>query len=78
MKPSTEEHISALARQGIKHLVVVSPSFVADCLETIEELGIRGKEIFKSQGGEVYTLVPCLNDHPIWIDALVKFCGYKL
>lgn len=59
--------------KGIKKLVVLSPAFVSDCLETIEELGMEGREEFLEAGGEEFRLVPCLNDHPKWIDVLEKF-----
>jgi ferrochelatase len=62
--------LERLAKSGVKRLLVLSPAFVADCLETIEELGIRGKESFIKAGGENFQLVPCLNEHPAWIAAL--------
>jgi ferrochelatase len=49
---------------------VICPAFVSDCLETIEEIGIRGKETFEKAGGESLQRIPCMNDHPRWIDAL--------
>src|SRR5437762_7846988 len=48
------------------------PAFVSDCLETLEEIGIRGRELFLSNGGEEFTLIPCLNEHPLWIRALER------
>lgn len=70
LKPYTDFELERLAKAGVKRIVVMSPAFVADCLETLEELGIRGKETFLSAGGESFRLVPCLNEHPAWIAAL--------
>ncbi len=56
--------------EGIKKLLVVCPAFVSDCLETLEEIEIRGKEIFMEAGGESYQMIPCLNKNPLWIEAL--------
>ncbi len=70
LKPSTDAEIPSLARRGIRKLAVICPSFVCDCLETLEEIGIRGREAFREAGGAEFTLIPCLNDHPLWIEAL--------
>ncbi|HEX7652109.1 MAG TPA: ferrochelatase [Verrucomicrobiae bacterium] len=68
--PYTDFELERLAKNGIKKLLIMSPAFVSDCLETIEELGIRGKESFLEAGGQGYELIPCLNEHPAWIQAL--------
>ncbi len=73
LRPYTDVEIAAFPSRGIKRLMVISPAFVSDCLETLEELGIRGKESFLQAGGKEYTLIPCLNDHPLWIEALRKY-----
>jgi ferrochelatase len=70
LKPYTDFELPALAQRGVKRLLVLSPAFVSDCLETIEELGMRGRETFLSAGGKEFTLIPCLNEHPLWLDAL--------
>ena len=70
LKPATDLELVRLAKEGKKRIVVLCPAFVADCLETIEEIGMRGRELFLSSGGQAFTLVPCLNDHPRWIEAL--------
>ena len=70
LAPATDQVIRGLAKQGVKRLTVLSPSFVVDCLETLEELGIRGKEDFLAHGGEDLMLVPSLNAHPEWVEAL--------
>jgi protoporphyrin/coproporphyrin ferrochelatase len=67
--PSLDNLLRELPGRGLKRVAVLSPSFVADCLETVEEIGIRGREDFKEAGGEELTLVPCLNSDPAWITA---------
>jgi ferrochelatase len=66
IEPYTDRTIAALARKGCKRLLVFCPSFVADCLETLEEIGIRGKEQFLAAGGEWLALVPSLNASDRW------------
>lgn len=61
-----------LAQDGVKKLLVMCPAFVADCLETLEEIGMRGREAFLHAGGQEFTFIPCLNEHPLWIAALEK------
>lgn len=73
LTPYTDHTLVEMPSKGIKKLVVLSPAFVSDCLETIEELGMEGREEFLEAGGEEFRLVPCLNDHPKWIDVLEKF-----
>ena len=67
LKPYTDLELERLARQGIKKILVMCPAFVTDCLETLEEIAMRGKEIFEQAGGESLTLIPCLNESPQWI-----------
>jgi ferrochelatase len=67
--PSFEDLLVELPKRSIKRIAVACPSFVADCLETLEEIGIRGREEFKEAGGEELTLIPCVNDHPLWVRA---------
>ena len=68
--PHTDVLLDELAKQGKKRLAVMCPAFVADCLETLEEIGIRAREQFKAAGGEELTLVPSLNATPAWVDAV--------
>ncbi|MFC3909218.1 ferrochelatase [Legionella dresdenensis] len=75
IKPYTDLVFAQLAAQGVKRLAVACPSFVADCLETLEEIGIRGREQWLSAGGEELTLIPCLNESPDWVNALIQICG---
>ena len=75
LQPFADVTISRLASEGIKKLIVICPAFVSDCLETLEEIGIRGRRTFLEAGGEELRLVPCLNDHPRWIESLAKWCS---
>jgi ferrochelatase len=72
IQPYTDQLLTDLAGRGIKRLAVVCPAFVADCLETLEEIGIRGRESFLAAGGEELMLVPSLNAHPSWVQAVVR------
>lgn len=75
LKPYTDFELERLAKQGVKKLLVICPAFVADCLETIEEIGIRGRETFLRAGGKEFALIPCMNEHSLWIEALEKMVG---
>lgn len=72
IRPYTDERIVELAKQGVKRVAVMCPAFVADCLETVEEIGIRAREDFKAHGGEELQLVPSLNSHDAWAEAAVR------
>lgn len=74
IEPYTETRLDELAAQGVKKLLVMCPAFVADCIETLEEIGDRGREQFQAAGGDSLQLVPCLNDHPSWVAALKVLC----
>ncbi|KAA0692390.1 ferrochelatase [Halopseudomonas laoshanensis] len=74
IEPYTEARVEELVEQGVKRLLVMCPAFVADCIETLEEIGDRAREQFIEAGGEELVLVPCLNDHPQWIDTLAQWC----
>jgi ferrochelatase len=74
IEPYTETRLDELAKAGAKKLLVMCPAFVADCIETLEEIGDRGKEQFIEAGGEELVLVPCLNDHPEWVRVLARMC----
>jgi len=67
LTPYTDFRLRDLPGEGVKRLLVVSPAFVSDCLETLEELAMRGKETFMEAGGSSYTLIPCMNEQPKWI-----------
>lgn len=70
LTPYTEDAVKGLAKRGMKRLAVILPGFTADCLETVDEIGHEAGEDFRHAGGEKLRSVPCLNDHPRWIDAL--------
>ena len=63
-KPYTDYELPKLAEKGVKKLFVICPAFVADCLETLEEIGIRARETFTEAGGKEFALIPCMNEHP--------------
>src|SRR4030095_1999814 len=71
IRPYTDEVVVSLAREGVKRAVITSPAFVADCLATVEELGIRAAKSFRENGGDVLTLVPAVNASDVWADAVV-------
>ncbi len=73
LEPFTDIRLQQMPGEGIKKLVILSPAFVSDCLETLEELQDRGKEEFMQAGGESYTAVPCLNVHPLWVQTVAKW-----
>lgn len=70
IKPYSDHLYESLPKEGVKRLAVLSPSFVADCLETLEEIAIRGRKQFKEAGGEELFLVPSLNSEGIWAEAV--------
>ena len=72
IQPYTDELLASEPRQGHKNALILSPAFVADCLETLEELGMRAVETWKENGGERLELVPCLNSGDGWADAVVE------
>jgi ferrochelatase len=72
LKPYTDFELVELPKRGLKRLLVICPAFVSDCLETLEEIGMRGRDAFLSAGGEEFAQIPCLNGHPLWISALEK------
>lgn len=71
IRPYTDEVLAELAARGVKRLAVICPAFTADCLETLEEIGLRAREAFRGHGGEDLVLVPSLNAHPSWVEAVV-------
>ena len=64
LEPATDATLAAYPGQGVKRIAIAAPGFSADCLETLEELGIRGRETFRHAGGEQFALLECLNDSP--------------
>jgi protoporphyrin/coproporphyrin ferrochelatase len=72
LKPYTDLELVEFPKRGVQKLLVICPAFVSDCLETIEEIGMRGQETFLGAGGKEFTQIPCLNEHPLWLSALEK------
>jgi ferrochelatase len=70
LKPFSDEVVRDCAKKGMKKILVFSPAFTADCLETLIEIGDEYQEIFHSHGGEKVQLVESLNDHPLWIKCM--------
>ena len=73
LQPYTDKTIEKFAEEGIDQLAVVTPAFVSDCLETLEEIGMEGKEEFIEAGGTDFYAVPCINDNDDWVDVLVNW-----
>ncbi len=73
LKPYTDFRFQDMPKEGIGKLLVVCPAFVSDCLETLEEIEIRGKESFLASGGTEYAMIPCLNTHPLWVQTLTTW-----
>jgi len=78
LEPSTEETIRRLGAEGTRGLAVIAPGFSADCLETLEELAIRGRDQFVAAGGQSYAYLTCLNDAPGGIAMLERIIGEQL
>lgn len=70
LEPFTDMRLDVLPKEGIKKLLILCPAFISDCLETLEEIEERGKEIFIEAGGESFKMIPCLNTHPLWVTTL--------
>ena len=70
LQPYTDRTIERLGKQGVKNMAIVTPAFVSDCLETLEEIAMEGQEIFHEMGGKDFTTIPCLNDDDEWVGLL--------
>ncbi len=75
IKPYTDLILPELMQQGNRNIAIACPSFVADCLETLEEINIRAREQWQSLGGNEFTFIPCLNTEPLWIKAMAEMVG---
>ena len=73
LQPYTDRTIERLGKEGVENMAIVTPAFVSDCLETLEEIAMEGEEIFHEAGGKNFTTVPCLNDDPNWVALLAKW-----
>jgi len=78
LEPATDQLLKNYARDGVTRIAVAAPGFSADCLETLEELGIRGRDSFVASGGEHFALLDCLNDSPESIDMLERLIVREL
>ena len=72
LQPYTEDILSALGKEGVGLLLASCPGFTVDCLETLDEIGNEGAQLFADAGGKQLHLSPCLNDHPAWLDAMAE------
>jgi len=78
LQPYTDKTLMTLGKQGLKNLLVLCPGFIADCLETIDEIGNLGQEQFRSTGGGTLHLVECLNDRADWLDAMAAMARREM
>lgn len=78
LEPATDQMLAELAGRGVRKVAVLAPGFSADCLETLEELAIRGRSSFEEAGGEDFAYLPCLNDSPAGMDMLRTVIGAEL
>ena len=72
LTPYTDYEFKRLVAEGKKNLLVITPAFVTDCLETLEEIRVEGAEDYLAAGGQTFQHIPCLNDQPVWIDFLAR------
>lgn len=73
LRPYTDKTVEEFAKTGTKNLAVVTPAFISDCLETLEEIGMEAKEDFKEKGGDEMHVVPCINDRDDWVNVLSRW-----
>ena len=78
LKPYTDSELERLPKEGKKKLVVITPAFVTDCLETLEEIAMEGKEEFLDAGGESFHYIPCLNDRDQWSEVICNWVKSRL
>ena len=72
LTPYTDKTLEELPKKGIKNLLIICPGFASDCVETLEEIDIQGRESFFKSGGEKFDLIPCLNDNSNHIELFEK------
>lgn len=73
LQPYTDRTIERLGKEGTKNMAIVTPAFVSDCLETLEEIAMEGEEIFHEVGGKEFTTIPCLNDDQEFVDLMSNY-----
>ena len=78
LEPYTEPTLIALAKAGVGRVDVICPGFPADCLETLEEIAMEGRDSFKAAGGKEFHYIPALNDSPVWMAALADLVQQHL
>jgi ferrochelatase len=78
LEPYTEPTLQKLASEGVTDIDVVCPGFLADCLETLEEIRIEVRDSFLAAGGKQFRYIPALNDDPVWIQALADLVQSQL
>lgn len=78
IEPYTDQTLEHLPKKGVENLAIVCPAFVSDCLETLEEISVEGKEEFLEAGGKEFTYLPCLNDDDRWIEVVKTLCMEQL
>jgi ferrochelatase len=78
LRPYTDETLRRFAARRLPRLAVVCPGFTADCLETLEEMGMTNRELYEKAGGGEYRIVPCLNDHSAWLAAMASLVRREL
>jgi ferrochelatase len=78
LEPATEPTLRTFGAQRVGRVDVVCPGFVADCLETLEEIAMEGRDAFLAEGGGAFHYIPCLNDDAAWIDALAAIARRHL
>lgn len=71
LQPYTAKKLAEWPKEGYKKILLACPAFVSDCLETLEEMGEEGREIFKEAGGESFTLIPCMNTNAKWVSGIL-------
>lgn len=74
LQPYTDVYFQELPKQGVKKLLVMCPAFVADCLETLEEINVRGRESYMENGGETFVNAACMNNDATWVNTFVGYC----
>lgn len=70
LQPYTDKTVEEYARKGLKNIAIITPGFASDCIETLEEIDIQVRDIFKENGGDNFAFIPCLNDHDLSIEML--------
>lgn len=78
LQPYTSEVLAQLPKEGIKRIAIATPGFVTDCVETLEEIALEGREIFEQAGGERFDVLPCLNDSEACIAMLAELVDQEL